>query len=94
MTVYRDSCLTLACMLAASAAPACSVEAGAPVAPVADAGGEDVVTPSTDTDGDACVGSTCQASRIEHAVLIVQENHAFDAYFGRYCQAPSGPNPA
>ena len=41
-----------------------------------------------------CAASTCQASKIEHVVLIVQENHTFDAYFGRYCQAPSGSNPS
>ena len=32
-------------------------------------------------------------SRIEHVVLIVQENHTFDAYFGLYCQAPAGSSP-
>ncbi|HET6279915.1 MAG TPA: alkaline phosphatase family protein [Polyangia bacterium] len=26
-------------------------------------------------------------------MLIVQENHTFDTYFGRYCQAASGSNP-
>jgi phospholipase C len=26
-------------------------------------------------------------------VLIVQENHTFDAYFGKYCKAPAGSNP-
>jgi phospholipase C len=35
----------------------------------------------------------CLGSNIEHVVLIVQENHTFDSYFGRYCQAPSGSNP-
>src|SRR5579862_2965345 len=29
----------------------------------------------------------CHASWIEHVLLIVQENHSFDAYFGRYCTA-------
>jgi hypothetical protein len=33
------------------------------------------------------------ASKIEHVVLIVQENHSFDTYFGRYCQAASGSLP-
>jgi phospholipase C len=32
-------------------------------------------------------------SRIEHVVIIVQENHTFDAYFGRYCTAAAGSNP-
>jgi hypothetical protein len=27
-------------------------------------------------------------------VLIVQENHSFDSYFGMYCQAAAGSNPA
>ena len=26
-------------------------------------------------------------------MLIVQENHSFDSYFGRYCTAPTGSNP-
>ena len=33
------------------------------------------------------------ASAIEHLVLIVQENHTFDNYFGRYCTAATGSNP-
>lgn len=32
-------------------------------------------------------------SRIEHVVIIVQENHTFDAYFGKYCTAAAGSNP-
>lgn len=43
--------------------------------------------------GKHCVSGTCQASNIEHVVLIVQENHTFDSYFGMYCQAPAGSNP-
>ena len=43
--------------------------------------------------GQHCVAATCVASKIEHVVLIVQENHTFDAYFGRYCQAPAGSAP-
>jgi phospholipase C len=33
-------------------------------------------------------------TNIEHVVLIVQENHTFDAYFGSYCTAPAGSAPA
>ena len=33
-------------------------------------------------------------SAIKHVVLIVQENHTFDAYFGRYCTAKTGSNPS
>ena len=49
--------------------------------------------------GQACTGAqhcgagVCRASNIEHVVLIVEENHTFDAYFGRYCHAPAGSNP-
>jgi phospholipase C len=35
----------------------------------------------------------CHPSRIEHVVLVVQENHSFDSYFGRYCTAPTDTNP-
>lgn len=44
--------------------------------------------------GKHCVAGTCQASKIEHVVLIVQENHTFESYFGQYCQAPAGSNPS
>jgi phospholipase C len=33
------------------------------------------------------------ASNIAHVVLIVEENHTFDSYFGRYCTAGPGSNP-
>jgi phospholipase C len=36
----------------------------------------------------------CPASKIDHLVVIVQENHTFDSYFGRWCTAPSGTSPA
>jgi len=35
----------------------------------------------------------CPQSKINHVVVIVQENHTFDTYFGKYCQAQSGTNP-
>jgi phospholipase C len=50
--------------------------------------------------GHTCSGEThcgagfCQLSPIRHVVLIVQENHTFDSYFGRYCQAPAHSNPS
>jgi phospholipase C len=37
---------------------------------------------------------TCHASNIEHVILIVQENHTFETYFGKYCQAVAGSNPS
>jgi phospholipase C len=46
------------------------------------------------TGAEHCVEGVCAPSKIEHVVLIVQENHTFDAYFGRYCTAPSGSNPS
>lgn len=45
------------------------------------------------TGAQHCVAGTCRDSKIEHVVLIVEENHTFDSYFGRYCQAPAGSNP-
>jgi phospholipase C len=33
-------------------------------------------------------------SAIRHLVVIVQENHSFDNYFGNWCTAPAGSNPA
>src|SRR5262249_6797338 len=33
-------------------------------------------------------------SRIHHLVVAVQENHTFDAYFGRYCKAEPGSAPS
>ena len=47
----------------------------------------------TCTAGKFCAGGTCTTSAIEHVVLIVEENHTFDTYFGRYCQAQAGSNP-
>jgi phospholipase C len=33
------------------------------------------------------------ASKIQHVVILIQENHTFDNYFGRWCTAPTGSNP-
>ncbi len=33
-------------------------------------------------------------SPIQHLVVIVQENHSTDAYFGSWCTAPTGSNPS
>ena len=35
----------------------------------------------------------CPASKIDHLVVVVQENHTFDNYFGRYCTAATGSAP-
>src|SRR5262245_47510661 len=39
-------------------------------------------------------GGPRTTSRIEHVVVLVQENTSFDAYFSDYCTAPTGSNPA
>jgi phospholipase C len=33
------------------------------------------------------------ASNIKHLVVVVQENHSFDTYFGNYCTGTTGSNP-
>ena len=35
----------------------------------------------------------CPLSKVDHLVVIIQENHTFDSYFGRYCTAPAGSAP-
>ncbi len=47
----------------------------------------------TTTDALASPDTSSTHSNIEHVVIIVQENHTFDAYFGNYCTAPAGSNP-
>jgi phospholipase C len=41
-----------------------------------------------------CAASACASSAIEHVVIIVQENHTFDSYFGNWCTAAPGSDPA
>ncbi len=47
--------------------------------------------------GQHCAAGACQpgppTSKIKHVVLIVEENHTFDAYFGLYCRAPAYSDP-
>ena len=33
-------------------------------------------------------------SSIKHVIVVIQENHSFDAYFGAYCKAATGSNPS
>ena len=41
-----------------------------------------------------CTGDDCTTmSSIKHVVVVVQENHTFDTYFGTYCTAMTGSNP-
>src|SRR5689334_21258727 len=35
----------------------------------------------------------CPMSKIDHVIVLVQENHTFDNYFGHYCTAAAGSNP-
>ena len=43
--------------------------------------------------GDDGGGGPRTSSRIEHVVVLVQENTSFDAYFSDYCTAPTGSDP-
>ena len=53
------------------------------------------VTLTTHDSGAGSDASTsAMPAKIEHLVVIVQENHTFDAYFGRYCTADAGSNPS
>jgi phospholipase C len=45
------------------------------------------------TGAQHCAAGVCSDSKIQHVVLIVEENHTFDSYFGLYCLAPTGSNP-
>ncbi|MFO0575188.1 MAG: alkaline phosphatase family protein [Polyangia bacterium] len=81
-------------------------DGGAPACPTGQAacGGRCIDVTSDDENcggcGAACTGAmhcgggTCRDSNIQHVVLIVEENHTFDSYFGRYCTAPAGSNPS
>jgi phospholipase C len=33
-------------------------------------------------------------TKIKHLIVVIQENHSFDSYFGRYCQAQVMSNPS
>jgi phospholipase C len=67
--------------------------------PASDAGQKDGA-PGPDSGPDAgpapdsLDAATSTSSNIRHVVVVVQENHTFDAYFGRYCTAPAGSNPS
>jgi phospholipase C len=59
-------------------------------------GGPDLAVASAPdmTAPPACGGDDCTTmSSIKHIVVVVQENHTFDNYFGRYCTAAAGSNP-
>ena len=78
---------------------ACSSPDAVPPTPSTDGGVDAPATPDASDGadgGDAAptCDAGCPSSRIEHLVVIVQENHSFDAYFGRYCTAPAGSSPS
>ena len=56
------------------------------LAAVACGGGHDGRKPGS------CDGP-CPVSKIDHLVVIIQENHTFDNYFATYCTAPTGSSP-
>lgn len=79
-----------------------AVDAPADVPPDAPTDAPSVDAPTVDTpdavdapsvDTPAAVDAPPSRSNIRHVVVIVQENHTFDSYFGRYCTAPAGSNP-
>jgi phospholipase C len=45
------------------------------------------------SDAGADVDAATALTNIKHVVVIVQENHTFDSYFGRWCTATVGSNP-
>lgn len=66
-----------------------------PDAPSIDAPAVDVPTP-VDARADVAdvpADAPRVMSNIRHVIVISQENHTFDTYFGRYCTAPAGSNP-
>jgi len=50
-----------------------------------------VPMPGSGADGSVCAAGP--SSNIRHLVVIIQENHSFDNYFGTYCTAAPGSNP-
>jgi len=48
---------------------------------------------ANDAAGVEVGADAARTTNIAHVVLIVQENHSFDSYFGGYCTAPAGSDP-
>lgn len=68
-------------------AVACSSSSHSTASPEPEAG-PDAGADGVEGDGEA------GPARIEHVVVIVQENHTFDSYFATWCTAPAGSNPS
>lgn len=52
--------------------------------------GSDDVSPA----GPTCDPGGTSTTKIRHVVIVMQENHTFDNYFGSYCTAPPGSAPS
>ena len=44
------------------------------------------------TGGSACADAGA-GKGVAHVIVVIQENHTFDTYFGRWCTAPTGSSP-
>jgi phospholipase C len=82
-------------LIAALLPVACSSSSSSPATPGPDGGGggTDAADAGTTEGGGQEAGGPATQSKIEHLVIIVQENHTFDTYFGKYCTAATGSNP-
>ncbi len=79
---------------AALAFAACSSSSSGGVTPSPDGGdGGETVDSGGGGDGGTEAGGPKPQTKIEHVIVVVQENHTFDTYFGKYCTAPTGSNP-
>ncbi len=89
-----------ALLAGASLVCACSVAAcGSAVEPATDdlsglpSGAEDPTRLRVDGGSEGGSPEAKAKGRIDHVVVIMQENHTFDTYFGRWCKAQPGSNP-
>jgi phospholipase C len=72
---------------------ACSSSSSSGATPSSDAGDGGGLVDSSGADAGSDAGPVQPQSKIEHVIVVVQENHTFDTYFGKYCTAPTGSNP-
>ncbi|MFT3770738.1 MAG: alkaline phosphatase family protein [Minicystis sp.] len=45
------------------------------------------------TGGVACGDTGAGQTGVAHVIIVIQENHTFDTYFGKWCTAAAGSNP-
>jgi phospholipase C len=67
-----------------------TVDAGPGDTGASDAPGD---TGTSDAGGDAGPCAPGAGLGVGHVIVVVQENHTFDSYFGRWCTAAPGSNP-